>query len=73
MPISNNTQDQKSYNKWAAFFLCFFLGWIGAHKFYEGKTGFGILYLLTMGLFGIGTIIDLIVILTKPNPYYLKR
>ena len=58
-------------NKWVAFFLCLFLGFIGAHKFYEGKGGMGILYLLTLGLFGIGWVIDLIVLLFKPNPYYV--
>lgn len=31
----------------------------------------GILYLLTLGLCGIGVVVDLIVILTKPNPYYV--
>ncbi len=59
-------------NKWVAFFLCLFLGFLGAHKFYEGKAGLGILYILTIGLFGIGVFIDLIVILCKPNPYYVK-
>ena len=58
-------------NKWTAFLLCLFLGVIGGHKFYEGKIIMGILYLFTCGLFGIGVIIDLIVILTKPNPYYV--
>lgn len=61
----------RAINKWVAFFLCLFLGFLGAHKFYEGRTGMGILYLLTMGLFGIGWLIDTIVILFKPNPYYL--
>ncbi len=60
-------------NKWTAFFLCLFLGFIGAHKFYEGKTGMGVLYLLTFGLFGIGWIIDCIALLFKPNPYYVYR
>ena len=57
-------------NKWVAFFLCLFLGAFGIHKFYEGKIGMGILYLLSLGLAGIGVLIDLIVLLTKPNPYY---
>ena len=58
-------------NKWVAFFLCLFLGYFGAHKFYEGKVGMGILYLLTAGLIGIGWLIDCIILLTKPNPYYV--
>lgn len=59
----------KPKNKWIAFFLCLFT--ICGHKFYEGKIGMGILYLLTAGLFGIGWIIDLISLLMKPNPYYV--
>ena len=62
---------KKPLNKWVAFFLCFFFGIIGAHKFYEGKTGMGILYLFTGGLLGVGTLVDLIVLLFKPNPYYI--
>jgi restriction system protein len=59
-------------NKWVAFFLCLFLGFIGAHKFYEGKIGAGILYLFTGGIFGIGWLIDCIILLFKPNPYYVR-
>lgn len=58
-------------DKWVAFLLCLFLGYFGAHKFYEGKTGMGILYLFTFGLFGIGWAIDCISLLLKPNPYYV--
>lgn len=58
-------------NKWIALLLCIFLGWFGAHKFYEGKNGMGILYLFTMGILGVGVIIDFIVLLFKPNPYYV--
>lgn len=61
----------KPKNKWVAFVLCLLLGFFGAHKFYEGKVGMGILYIFTFGLCFIGVIIDLIVILTKPNPYYV--
>lgn len=62
---------KKEKNKWVALLLCLFLGFLGAHKFYEGKIGMGILYIFTLGLFGIGIIIDLIVLLFKPNPYYV--
>lgn len=58
-------------NKWVSLLLCVFLGVFGAHKFYEGKIGMGILYLFTGGLFGLGAIIDFIAILFKPNPYYV--
>jgi CRISPR/Cas system CSM-associated protein Csm3 (group 7 of RAMP superfamily) len=49
-----------------ALILCILLGLIGIHRFYLGYTGLGILYLLTFGLFGIGWIIDL-VLLIIPN------
>ena len=61
----------RAKNKWTAFVLCLLLGYFGAHKFYEGKVGMGVLYLFTLGLFGIGWFVDLIVLLTKPNPYYV--
>ena len=46
-------------SKGVAYLLWFFLGAFSAHRFYLGKTGSGILYLLTFQLFGIGWIIDL--------------
>lgn len=51
-------------NKWVAFFLCLFGGFFGLHRFYVGKVGTGILYLCSGGLFFIGAIVDLILILT---------
>lgn len=46
-----------------AFLLCFFLGPLGIHRFYVGKIGTGILWLLTFGCLGIGALVDLIMIL----------
>ena len=45
-----------------ALLLCVFLGVIGGHHFYAGRTGRGVLYLFTGGLFGIGWLIDIILI-----------
>lgn len=56
-----NDSDRK--NKWVALALCILLGYLGIHNFYCGKTGLGILYLLTVGLCGIGWIIDIFRIL----------
>ena len=61
----------KPKSKWVAFLLCLLLGIFGAHKFYEGKIGMGILYIFTFGLLGIGVLVDLIIILTKPDPYFV--
>lgn len=68
-PVYNVVNNRHMKNKWVAFFLCLFGGVIGLHKFYEGKILMGILYLCTGGFFTIGWIIDLIVLLFKPNPY----
>ena len=69
-PRTTVLYEQPTRNKWIAFLLCFFFGYLGLHKFYEGKIGWGVVYLLTFGLFGIGWLIDTIVLLFKPARYY---
>jgi len=46
----------------AALLLCFFVGFLGIHRFYVGKIGTGVLQLLTVGGFGIWALIDFVLI-----------
>jgi TM2 domain-containing membrane protein YozV len=61
MLLMTDSVSQKS--RLVALLLCFFLGWLGAHRFYVGKIGTGVLMPLTFGgVFGIWIIVDLIFI-----------
>ncbi|HHW84069.1 MAG TPA: TM2 domain-containing protein [Actinomycetales bacterium] len=46
----------------AALLLCFFLGVLGVHRFYVGKVGTGLVWFFTIGMFGIGVLIDFLLI-----------
>jgi TM2 domain-containing membrane protein YozV len=56
-----NESDKKMV---VAALLCFFIGFLGLHRFYVGKVGTGILMIFTLGGFGIWVLIDLIMIIT---------
>ena len=71
--MNTNTNTNNNYNgamvnypykkKITAALLCFFLGFLGIHRFYVGKTGTGIIWFLTVGLGGFGVLVDFIMIL----------
>lgn len=59
-----NIPANASDKDWLATLLfCFFLGGLGIHSFYAGKTAVGIIQLLTLGGCGIWALIDLILII----------
>jgi TM2 domain-containing membrane protein YozV len=41
-----------------AWILLTFLGWLGIHRLYMGKWLTGLLYMVTLGLFGLGILWD---------------
>lgn len=43
-------------------YLCWIFGFFGAHRFYYGKKVTGVIWFCTLGLLGIGWIIDLFLI-----------
>lgn len=69
---NSNTNAQMGYglparkSKMVALVLCIigFFGIGGLHRMYVGKVGSGVLHLCTYGICGIGTIFDLISILS---------
>lgn len=62
-PPPKATDPSKSKYDWlVVFLLCLFLGGLGIHRFYVGKTGSGVAQLLTVGGCGVWALIDLIMI-----------
>lgn len=57
--IANSGKSQLT-----ALLLCLFVGFLGIHRFYLGYTWQGVVQLLTLGGFGIWSLIDLIRIIT---------
>lgn len=51
---------ERYISKTTYMLVVIFLGFLGVHRFCVGKIFTGIIWLLTMGLFGIGWIVDII-------------
>ena len=64
--INSGFMGDPRKSKTVALILCLlgFFGLAGIHRMYVGKVGSGVLHFLTYGLCAIGTIIDLIAILS---------
>lgn len=54
-------QDTDTHSKTIGYLLWIF-GFTGAHRFYYGKPISGTVYFFTFGLFGIGWLVDLLLI-----------
>ena len=67
-----NSYNKRAVNKVAYVLLAFFLGGIGAHKFYSGKIGTGIVYLIFSWTFipSIIAFVEFIIALTKTSDEY---
>lgn len=65
----NGTTQGKVVNKIAYILLALFLGGVGGHKFYAGKIGAGVLYLVFCWTFipALIALIELIIAITKPS------
>ncbi len=57
----NNTSDKDFV---VALILLLLVGGLGIHDFYLGNTGWGVAKLLTLNFLGIGSLIDLIKMVT---------
>lgn len=70
--INTSIPNKKKVNKLAYVLLAFFLGGFGGHKFYSGKIGTGILYLIFSRTFipAIIAFVEFIIALTKPSDEY---
>lgn len=61
--LPNSMPESSEKKILPAFLICFFLGILGIHRFYVGKTGSGIAQLLTLGGLGVWVFIDWIMIM----------
>lgn len=75
-PVYYNQQYMRPVGKpkdrTTALILWLFFGIFGGHKFYEGRMASGILYICTLGGFGICWFFDFFRLISKPKTYYVE-
>lgn len=63
--------------KYVELILCILFGYLGVHRFYAKKMKSGLIYLFTIGLFGLGWIYDIVVLsiqaFTSSKPSHLNE
>jgi TM2 domain-containing membrane protein YozV len=70
LQLLSSEMDNKKKSTTTTWLLWLFLGGIGGHRYYLGKTGTAIAMTLTLGGLGVWTLIDLFLIsgmLSKQN------
>lgn len=63
---------KRNKSVYLAYLLLIFFGFLGFHRFYLGKVGTGIIYILTGGLFGVGLLYDLLLYWSQVDEYNHK-
>ena len=58
LALAQSEYDDVKKSKGVAYAFWFFLGVVGAHRFYAGDTGKGVAMLLTLGGLGFWALID---------------
>lgn len=56
--------EPSNKNRLTALLLCLFAGVLGLHRFYAGRPGSGVVWLLTFGLLTVGWVYDSVMIAT---------
>jgi TM2 domain-containing membrane protein YozV len=54
--------DRQSTHSLLVGYLCWIFGFMGAHRFYFGKQISGTIWFFTLGLLGVGWLVDLVLI-----------
>jgi len=60
--LNSTLEDVSPKSRMTALLLCIFFGWTGIHYFYVERVSRGVLYLFTLGGFGVLWIGDIILI-----------